>query len=99
VRTWSEKTNEMARLDWPQTAEANRASCYLSIVAQAAGRIWLIGLRANRAQSRSGTLVAEVGLLAIPAAPSYELVVAEAVFQPGIHSRAFICIRDLKRGI
>lgn len=72
---------------FPTVESARRAETPTSVVAQAAGKVWLVGLRPKGTHPRNGALVAEIGPLPVPPARSYTLVVGEVSSRPGTHSR------------
>ena len=75
------------RLEKFPTAEAAQsAASPASAVVEAAGKIWLLTLGSKGERSQAGIFVTEIGPIpSIPAAPSYELYIAEADFGPGMN--------------
>jgi len=57
---------------------AEPAATPASVVVEAAGKAWLLALASKGDRSQGGEFKAEVGPIAIPSAPSYEIFVAEA---------------------
>jgi mannose-6-phosphate isomerase-like protein (cupin superfamily) len=69
--------------NFPSAAEAQRAEEPTSLVAEAAGRVWLFTLSAAGGTSAGGTQVAEVGPIPTVSAPQYLLRINQVSGQPG----------------
>lgn len=68
---------------FPSVAEARAAEGPTSLVAEAAGRVWLFTLSAAGGASAGGTRVAEVGPIPVVTAPQYLLRINQASGSPG----------------
>jgi hypothetical protein len=72
--------------NFPSVASAQSAAGAWSLVAQAAGKVWLFTLGPPGKSSAGGTEVSEVGPIARVAAPQYLLRINEASGPPGSHT-------------
>jgi len=63
---------------FPTREAAEPVAAPASIVVEAVGKIWLLTFARRGERSQGGQFVTEIGLMPIPSAPTYEMVVAEA---------------------
>lgn len=72
---------------FPTRSAAEAARTPTGVVVEEEGRIWLNEIASAAPQAQAGTLVARVGPLVLPPAPTYTAVYSYAVMAPGQRSR------------
>jgi quercetin dioxygenase-like cupin family protein len=75
---------------FPTRADAERALTPTGAVVEAENKIWLLTVGSHRPAPAGGIRVAEIGPLPLPAAASYEIILAHVAVPPGARSAAHV---------